>query len=180
VTLEPDNDDHQAGDATPSDELYLALGTLVFNFGLLEEALRHGLLAAFDNSDDARLVLTGLSFRQLVERFGAIHARFRYEPGGALGVAPLCAMLGKLNEERNREIHATWGFWADSGHPVRTRERIVPNAGLSLAMESVSPAVLVDLSKRMLDATDLVWQVRLDFARQRRPAIGDHDTADGL
>lgn len=151
----------------PSDALYLALGRLVFDFGQLEEAVRHALLGVFDEYDEARLVLMGLSFRQLVERFSVLYAPFRYDASGEVGVGALCRMLSQLNDERNREIHATWGFWADSGQPMRHRERLRANTGFSMTMESVPPKELLALAQRMRDASDLVWQARLDYGRQR-------------
>lgn len=151
----------------PSEALFSALGRLVFDFGQLEEAVRHALLSVFDGSDEARAILTGLNFRQLVERFGALYAAFEYEGSGEPGVVPLCRLLSQLNNERNREIHATWGLWAANGQPMRHRERLQGSNALSLTMETVQPEELLALAKRMRDASDVVWQVRLDFDRQR-------------
>jgi hypothetical protein len=168
MNSERDSDDAaELEEGAPTDELYFALGKLVFNFGILEDSMVFALRAALGDTEEARIVVTGLNFRQLTERFGAVHAPFVYEISGERGVAPLTKLLYELNDARNRELHATWGFWADSGHPVRTRQRIHRSSGISFAMESIKPSALLDLAKRMEDASDAVWQVRMDYERQR-------------
>ena len=155
----------------PRDELLLALGRLVFEFGLLDEALHHALWIALGMSDEVRILTSGLRFPELVERFEAIFAQFRNPITGGTGVRETCLHLRKLNEDRNREVHAVWGFWADSGRPVRSVSRL-KQGGIALRMETVEPSVLQSLAQRMADAADKVWEIALDYERQRS-SVGD-------
>jgi len=154
--------------AEPLDELFIALGRLVFEFGQLEEALHDALWMALGGRDEVRILSAGLGFRQLLERFRALYAGFR-DPvtGAAAGVDDLCALLDNLNTERNREVHSVWGFWADNGRPARMR-RTSRRGSLALKLEAVEPHELLALAERMRLAAVKVWEVALDYERQRQ------------
>jgi hypothetical protein len=151
----------------PRTELLVALGRVVLEFGLLDEALHDALWFATDQRDETRVLTSGLRFPQLVERFEALYATFRDPVSGRGGVSELCAHLNSLNTDRNREMHAVWGFWADSGRPARTQRRL-RKGSMSLKIETVEPATLEALVQRMSGATEKVWEIALDFQRQRR------------
>ena len=121
----------------PRGELLLALGRLVFEFGLLDEALHDALWMATDRRDDTRVLTSGLRFLDLVDRFEALYAGFADPLTGARGVRALCAELRTLNSDRNREIRAVWGFWAETGRPLRQQHRLKRGA-IALSMESSS------------------------------------------
>jgi hypothetical protein len=156
----------------PAPTLYHALGQVVFHFGQLEESLHDAVWMALGQSDHTRILTADLRFPDLVTRFRAIYREFRWPHSDVIGVDETCTLLSSLNEERNRELHATWGFWADSGRPMRMRRKLRGNAALTISMESVEPATLESLAQRLDAATDLVWQIILDFDRQqnREPA----------
>ncbi len=52
------------------------------------------------------------------------------------------------------------------------------HGGLELRMETVDPNVLIRLSERMARAAEKVWEVSLDYDKQRSDA--DDDMQDGL
>ena len=151
----------------PPDELYRALGHVVFAFGQLDEALHDALWMALGKKDECRILTSGMRFPQLVERFRAIYSRFSNEGSGESGVDAICGELTQLNQERNRDIHALWGFWAETGKPVRT-QRPLKRGALGLKMETVDPANLFALAQKMEGVTDKIFEIMLDFDRQNR------------
>lgn len=164
ATLHFDDLAAQEPNAEPREELFLALGHLVFAFGQLDEVLHDAMWMALGRRSETRILTSGLRFPQLVERFRAIYADFHDPISGSEGVAELCTELNALNEERNREVHSVWGFWANSGRPVRA-QRGLRRGSLSLKMETVEPAELLELAGRMDKATEKVWEVVLDYER---------------
>jgi hypothetical protein len=160
----------------PRDELLLALGRLVFEFGLLDEALHRALWIALGQSDEVRILTSGLRFPELVDRFEAIFAPYRNPITGAMGVREECVRLRTLNADRNREVHAVWGFWADSGRPFRSVSRL-KQGGIALRMETVEPTALQSLAQQMNDAADKVWEIALNYERQRSSARAVDDCA---
>ena len=75
-----------------------------------------------------------------------------------------------------REMHSIWGFYADTGHPLRTQHRLKRGA-MALQIEAVKPSDLAQLAQRMSDAADKVWEVALDYDRQVRAVPVDADDA---
>lgn len=161
----------------PRDELLLALGRLVFEFDQLDEAMHHALWIALGRRDEIRILTSGLRFPELVDRFETLYAQFRNSATGGTGVRDTCAVLRVLNSDRNREVHAVWGFWADSGRPVRSTSRL-KKGGVAVRMEAVEPEELNSLAQRMADAADKVWEIALDHERQSSTAGTELHDAD--
>lgn len=151
----------------PSDKLFSALGRVIFYFGLLEDSLRHAIVTALNDLDEGDIVVAGLSFPHLLDRFSVLYAPLDVEDIVTGGSRALCTTLSSLNEERNRQIHSTWGFW-ESGVPARTRKRLQRNRGIAFSMESIEPQVLLDLARRMEVAADLIYEIRIRFYEYKR------------
>ena len=151
----------------PTEELYAALGFVVFQFGLLTEVVELAISMHFDHSDDVRVLTTGLRFPELVDRFRVLYKDFEHEGVPARGVDELCQVLTALNTERNREIRSTWGYWAHNNAPARSRTRL-GKQGLNHSIDSVSIESLRTLGTRMESAADKVYEVAVDAMRHRK------------
>lgn len=94
----------------PPDELLLALGTLLVAFSKLEETLRFVIGRKFGEAESRCLALTtGLTFRVLVDKFGAIYRDLPLRRGATSeDITAFCAHLSKINDDRNRLVHAIW------------------------------------------------------------------------
>lgn len=168
-----------SNEGTPSvpmaDELFAVLGRVVFHFAGMEQGLRDAIRTALGFSDSCDILLTGLSFTHLLDRFSLLYAPLQAPDLVPTGMRAFCSDLTKLNEERNRQVHSTWGFWG-SGVPSRMRKRLHRNEGVSFTMESVRPEELLHLAQRLEHATDLIYelQIRLlnDHALKRMYRIG--------
>jgi hypothetical protein len=163
----------------PRDELLFALGSVVFEFGLLDEALHDALYQVTDRREETRVLTSGLRFPELVVRFEALYVGFASAASGTSGVAELCKALNRLNEQRNKELHAVWHFWAESDSPLRTQHRLKKGA-MTLSIQSVEPAELRELAREMAAAAGKVWEVALDYERQRRSARHELMLKDAL
>lgn len=171
-------DDAPRIDGPSRDDLYRALGRLVFEFGQLDQSLHDALYLATGGREETRILTAGLRFPELVARFEALYASFEPATTGERGVKNLCGVLRGLNDERNREMHSIWGFYATSGHPLRTQQRL-KRGGMMLEIHSVTPSELQELATRMSEAADKVWEVALDYGRQCRTARIDSPFSAG-
>src|SRR2546428_12222651 len=99
----------------PGTEIVIALGTLVVNVSAMEESLHDAIYVLSGGNNVAIGVLTaGLSFRQLVERFGALCFELKTCRLPPDDIKKYCAHLDALNDKRNLMIHSAW-YVADSG-----------------------------------------------------------------
>ena len=144
------------------DELFAGLGRLVFYFAGLEEAIHDAIRTALGFSEACDILLTGLSFHQLLDRFSLLYASLQAPDLLPAGVGAFCSQLSGLNEERNREIHSSWGFW-ESGVPARSRKRLRRGQGVSFSMESVRPDALHALAARMERAAELIYELQVRY-----------------
>jgi hypothetical protein len=151
----------------PSEELYAALGFVVFHFGMLTELVEQAIAMHFDYTEDARVLAAGLRFPELVDRYRVLYKDFEHHGSPVRGVNELCETLTALNTERNREIHSTWGYWAHNNSPARSRTRL-GKTGLSHSTESVSIESLRKLGSRMEAAGDKVYDIAIDAMRHRK------------
>lgn len=158
---------NKASQDTPAERFYVALGRVVFAFTQVEHALSAAIETALGDSDAAQAVVAGLGFQLLLDRFSVLYGDSTVAPGT---IKELCTRLAELNDERNRQIHSTWGFGVDSGHPVRERVRIKRNQGIELSAVMVLPAELESLAKALADAAEAVWSARLQYLRQSKAA----------
>jgi hypothetical protein len=149
MTLYPSNQ------RPPDEAIFPALGRLVYAFTQLEAALLHALVTALGETDEARVVVLGLTFNQALDRFSVLYSGLQ----GAGDVKELCSTLASLNQERNQHIHGSWGFW-ESGAPARIRQRLKRHQGISLAAETVKPQELILLAGRMNQAMETVYELR--------------------
>ncbi len=156
-------------DSQLANQLYLALGRLVFCFTQLEESLQQAIWVTLGQLDGIRPLIIGLTFRSLAEKFGAVYAERGLARPPHSDVAALCAHLVRLNDERNTLIHCAWGFWAESGMPLRTRRTSRGTSPVSLLMETVTPQQILDLSGQLKAADDKLWQLILEIRDQRGP-----------
>ena len=150
----------------PNEAIFGALGRLIYSFNELEGALLNALITALGDSEEAKVVISGLSFNNAIDRFSVLYSALsdvKFE-GGVQG---LCKALSKVNEERNLHIHASWGFW-DSGAPMRLRTRLRRNQGISLNMEGVDPEDVIALAKRMSGLAETVYALRVGYLEHRR------------
>ena len=86
----------------PGTEIVAALGTLVINVAALEESLHDAIQVLSGINNVSIGVLTaGLSFRQLVERFGALCFELKTCRVPVDEVRKYCAHLDALNDNRN-------------------------------------------------------------------------------
>ena len=142
----------------PPEVLYRALGHLVFIFSHLDEGLHQAIKMRCGLREEVSILTSGLRFPELVDRFRLLFADFEHPaPSTERGVSALCKELIALNEERNRQMHSTWGFWSTGG-PARMRHRI-GKGGMNLSLESVSVTDLDALADRMHRAADKVYEL---------------------
>jgi hypothetical protein len=165
-------------DSPLANQLYVALGRLVFCFTQIEESLQHAIWVTLGRLDGVRPLITGLTFRSLTEKFGAVYAERGLARPAHSDVAALCAHLLRLNDECNTLIHSAWGFWAESGMPMRTRRTSRGTSPVSLFMETVTPQQILDLSGRLKGADDKLWQLILQIGDQPGPVRSGPTEAD--
>lgn len=148
----------------PSEQLYRALGHVVFRFSELEEALAFTLMSALSGHRGAKPLLAGASFRWMVERLPAVCLIATEEAERPTDLAALAKHLQELGERRNRFIHASWGYWADTGRPVRSRVWLRPRAtAVAVEMIGTDPGEVEALAEDLRQATDKLWEVAMDL-----------------
>jgi hypothetical protein len=156
-------------DGPLATQLYVALGRLVVCFTQLEESLQHAIWVTLGQLDGVRPLITGLTFKTLAEKFGAVYAEGGLSQPPHSDVVGLCAHLVRLNDERNSLIHSAWGFWSDSGMPVRTWRTTRGTAPIALRMTTVKPEQILDLCGRLRGAEDKLWQLIVEIEDQSGP-----------
>jgi hypothetical protein len=150
---------------TPSEaeldpELLKALGAVVVRHAALEEALRDALwLQAETDKVVVHVLFSGLTFRTLVEKFGAVY--YEHHPTAREEIERLCGHLLSLNDRRNTFIHSFWSSQVGSAYMMRMKSSVNPKKGLSQRAESVSPATVLELANELGEAEDKVWEVIL-------------------
>ena len=156
----------------PNETIFAALGRLVFASTQLEDAVLLALISALGDSDEAEIVVVGMSFTQALQRLSVIYAALDHSAYDG-GIGALCLELTQLNEARNRHIHSTWGFWL-SGSPARTRRKLKGGTGLTLTIDAVNPKEVLQLAERMHNATEAVYHVRVLYIEHLRRARADY------
>ena len=143
-------------------ELLKALGEVVVRHSGLEEALRDAIfLEAKTDKVIVNVLYSGLAFRTLVEKFGAVY--FEHHSPQRKQIEQLCARLQDLNDQRNTLIHSFWTTSAGSQHMLRLKNIASAKRGLSLRAESVPTASVRQLATDLGEAEDKVWQVISDL-----------------
>jgi hypothetical protein len=152
--------------APPDRTVYEALGRLLYSYNALEASLLQSLVVALGNTEEAHIVVAGLSFNQSLDRFSILFNQFldKQIEGGTSG---FCARVAQLTEERNKHIHAHWGFWG-SGEPMRAKRKLKRGHGIDVRMEGVKPADIQALASRMDDHTKIVYQAIKELITWRR------------
>lgn len=149
----------------PNRAIFGALGRLIYAFAQLEGALLEALITALGDTEEAYTIVVGLNFRQALDRFSVIYARLG-SANDTPAISHLSATIGSLNEERNKHIHAVWGFWG-SGEPARIRRRLERNKAVSLHMESIDPRSVEKLATKMDEQTEIVYRLRDRYLAER-------------
>jgi len=154
----------------PNEDIYAALGRLVYAFAHLEGSLLRALARSLGDTDEAHIVLSGIAFPQLIDRFSVLYAAVDHPLVLDGKLAAFAATLSRLNEARNRHFHSVWGFWL-SGDPARYRNRLQRNKGMALSMETVRPEEVAKLAEEMNQAAETVEQLRERY-RKAQPWSG--------
>ncbi|MEI2719906.1 MAG: hypothetical protein V9E87_07140 [Gemmatimonadales bacterium] len=149
-----------------TDELYRSLGHVVFRFAELEEALGHLLFVALGEHARARAVVVGAGYRWMTDRLVAVLAAAPGVTSVPMDTAALAAHLGRLGEERNRLLHSSWGYWAETGRPVRVSRRQRPRGSApSVEFVSMDPSEIEAFASVLSVATQKVWEVVTELQR---------------
>src|SRR3989442_13193865 len=89
--------------------LLQALGSLVVRFSILEESIRDVIMLVSDSKGNVVPILTsGLPFKTLVEKFGAVCVESAPAYGSPDEIKAFCGLLHKINEDRNALVHSVW------------------------------------------------------------------------
>ncbi|HEX7958409.1 MAG TPA: hypothetical protein VF493_00730 [Terriglobales bacterium] len=160
--------------APPNRSIYEALGELVYAFNALEAMLLQSLVFTLGGTEEADIVVAGLSFNQALDRFSILFNEFldKNVDGGTAG---FCSHVAAINDERNRHIHGHWGFWG-SGQPSRRRKRLKRGHGVDVRYEGVDPSEVRDLAARLNAHAKIVYEATRDLLkfRQSQPALPRH------
>lgn len=136
-------------------DLYQSLGELVATASIVEYSLRMAIRMPVQDADRkchvvVHVLTAGLSFRDLVAKFGALHQELY--PERKLEVQALCTVLTGLNDKRNTFVHSEW--WVQHlVAPIRTRTTTRQN-GLVQQVEQVDPDRVSDLVRQFSEADD--------------------------
>jgi transposase len=149
-------------DSELDPELLQALGEVVVRHSGLEEALRDAIfLEAKADKVIVNVLYSGLPFRTLVEKFGAVY--FEHHPSHRSQIDALCSQLQGLNDQRNTLIHSFWTTSTYSKDMMRLKESVSAKRGLSLRAETVSSVKVRELAIALGEAEDKVWEVTSDL-----------------
>ena len=141
-------------------ELLQALGALVVNVSATEESLHDAIWLLSESENQAVHVLTArLSFRTLVEKFGAMCAELGTARVPLDEVRAFCGHLYTLNDRRNTIIHSAWNFRATADAPRRFKRTATPKAGFSLNVTDVTPSEIRDLAEQFRLAENKLWEI---------------------
>jgi len=141
----------------PSDALLRALGRLVLAHSEVEESLRAAIALNVGTDLVAAEILTaGISFRSLVDKFGALYREVNGDPSYREMLRAFCNHLSDLNEQRNSLIHASWLHF-DTGEVRRLRRSATPHKGLVTSSHGVAPADIEQLVATLAAADTKLW-----------------------
>jgi hypothetical protein len=144
--------------ATFDRDLLLALGELVVRHAALEESLRQAIwLQAQGERIVVDVLLTGLSFSTLVDKFGATF--YEHHPSSRLQVKELCSRLGALNDQRNSLIHSFWRPVSGSPDMTRLKASAKPSSGLVMRSQGVPASVVHSLAEELGKAEEALWSL---------------------
>lgn len=132
------------------------------NFAALEESLHDAIWLASAPGSEMKVinVLTaGLSFRTLVDKFGAVCMEATDLRVPKEDVAAFCGRLNDLGQRRNEYIHSAWQFRDPNKDPIRFKRTARPKAGFSLNVAPSPVADILQLADDILEAEHKVWAI---------------------
>lgn len=146
--------------ASEEANLLRALGSLVVNFSALEESLHDAIFVAAGGEDPVISALTsGMSFRTLVRKFGAVCVTVKPPLGSAPDIRKFCHVLDGINNARNDLIHSAWTSNGPAGVPRRHKMSADAKKGLKLNPTDVPVSVIGDLIRKIEDADRKIWEL---------------------
>jgi hypothetical protein len=135
-----------------------ALGTFLVAFSELEETLHFAIANVFAEAETRAYALTaGLSFRTLVEKFGAVYQDTPRRNSAPGDVREFCRHLGTLNDERNQLVHAIW-LTFNGGMVHRGTRRASPRYGLHSESEPITAEAILALASKCDDASTKLYE----------------------
>jgi hypothetical protein len=147
-----------AASDTPGSRIVNALGALVVNASAMEESLHDAIWVLSGGNNVAIGVLTaGLSFRYLVDKFGALCTELKTCRLPREDVAKYCAHLHALNDERNLMIHSAWN-WAGSAGTRRYKRTAKVKSGFSFNMTPINADAVRELADKYVEAEKNLWE----------------------
>ena len=139
-------------------DLLLALGELVVRHAAVEETLRQAIWReAQADHIMVDVLLTGLSFSTLIDKFGAVY--YEHHVPARPQINDLCSRLRTLNEQRNALIHSFWRPSPGSPDMTRLKASAKPSSGLVLRSQGVPTTAVRTLAADLGQAEDAVWQL---------------------
>lgn len=143
--------------------LLRSLGELVVAFSVLEESLKLGIIGAlpFEDRVATEVLITGMSFSVLVEKFGALH--FELTPHFRNQVKEFSAYLLQLNDERNTLIHSLWLLEPDNAVARTFRTSAKAKTGLRTKSQDITQEHVRDLVTKLRGADDKFWELYMDL-----------------
>jgi hypothetical protein len=145
-------------------ELVSALGRLVIQHAAVEEAIRDCIVLERGAEDGVaiQVLLAGLSFSTLVEKYGAIY--YEFHPGHRSEIGELCTLLCQLNERRNQFVHSFWHTGDHAVHAIRMKSRASAKKGLVLTTSGVTPEEVEALAWELHEVQEKLWEFSIDLS----------------
>lgn len=139
-----------------------ALGSLVVTFSHLEESLGDAIyLAAGGTGPVVSILTSGVSFNNLVKKFGMICVSVVPSLGTHSEIRELCAALNAANETRNRLIHSVWSSTGPAGHPRTHKMSADQKAGLRMNVRDIPVDEIRQAIGILVQLDAKVWEVVL-------------------
>ena len=132
------------GETVVSNHLLMRIGDIMVSFAQLEDLLRCLLARYLSESDETirQIIGSNLSFTALRATIISLHIHTFGDGPSLETLRQIMARAGKIEEERNRIVHSTWGFYEETGTVARIKITARERRGYEISDEEYDEARL--------------------------------------